>query len=47
LTVTRMLEGWDRKYGDTHDPITGYPLLGDELKLVLIPGTDEYIEANK
>lgn len=47
LTVTRMLEGWDRKYGDTHDPITGYPLLGDELKLELIPKTDEYIEANK
>jgi len=46
-TVRRMLEGWDRKFGDTHDPITGYPLLGDELKLELIPKTDEYIEANK
>ena len=46
-TVRRMLEGWDRKYGNTHDPITGYPLLGDELKLELIPGTDEYEEANK
>ena len=46
LTVTRMLEGWDRKYGDTHDPITGYPLLGDELKLELIPGTAEYDAKN-
>tara|TARA_R110000851_G_scaffold223138_1_gene376060 strand:- start:3655 stop:5169 length:1515 start_codon:yes stop_codon:yes gene_type:complete len=47
IYYNRVMDSWERAYGKTHDPVTGYPLLGDELDLSLIPGTKEYKEANK
>ena len=39
-------ELWGATFGDTHDPLTGYPLI-DNINLSLIPGTPEFEEAKR